>query len=228
MKKIRTLLVQFENELPAHKITAFRGAVVEKVGREHILYHQHKSDTEVLYTYPLIQYKIIHNKPCIICLGEGVDEIHKLFNHASWDINLLGDRMVLVIDRLDLNNQVLNIWDKKISYTIRNWMGLNADNYKKYLDLTEQSEMIDFLENILKANILSFAKGLKWEVEKPILLTITGIVSQQARKFKGISLITFDLDFQCNVSLPNYIGLGKSVSQGYGMVRSINNLNDSK
>lgn len=101
MKKLKTLFVQFDNELLAHQIPAFRGAIIEKVGRENLLFHQHKNDTEVLYQYPLIQYKSIGHKPSIFCLGDGADEMHKLFQFKKWDINLSGRPYELKIHRLD-------------------------------------------------------------------------------------------------------------------------------
>jgi hypothetical protein len=43
-------------------------------------------------------------------------------------------------------------------------------------------------------------------------------------KYKGISFAAFDVLFKTNVSLPNYTGLGKGVSHGFGtVVRMYNN-----
>ena len=80
MSKLRTLLVKFENQLPPYKVSAFRGAVIEKVGREHLLFNHHIDDKQYLYQYPLIQYKSIHKQPAILCLGEGVDERNIHYN----------------------------------------------------------------------------------------------------------------------------------------------------
>ena len=40
-------------------------------------------------------------------------------------------------------------------------------------------------------------------------------------KFKDVKMTAYDLRFTCNVSLPNYIGLGKGVSHGFGTIRKI-------
>ena len=34
-----------------------------------------------------------------------------------------------------------------------------------------------------------------------------------------VPLLAFDVRFRCNVYLPNYLGLGKSASHGFGIVR---------
>lgn len=219
MKKIKTLLVQFESALKLNQVPAFRGAIIEKVGRDNILFHHHKSEKELLYSYPLIQYKSVNNKSAIFCLGDGVDEIHKLFNASTWEINLKGEKISLKIDRLDLNNQLVNIWTDQFKYNLRNWLGLNAENYKRYTAAEAVKDKVAILEKILTANILAFAKGIQWTIDKPIELSITDLISQKMIKYKGVPLMAFDVAFQCNVSMPNFIGLGKSASHGFGILK---------
>ena len=79
MKKIRLLSITFDTEIKPYEIPAFRGAIIEKAGRESILFHNHLNEGAYLYKYPLIQYKMIGSKPCIMCIEHGVDEIHKFF-----------------------------------------------------------------------------------------------------------------------------------------------------
>ncbi len=52
MKKIRILKVSFDTKIAKHEIPAFRGAFVDKIGNDHLLFHNHISDTELLYKYP--------------------------------------------------------------------------------------------------------------------------------------------------------------------------------
>ena len=37
-------------------------------------------------------------------------------------------------------------------------------------------------------------------------------------KFKNVNMLGFDVVFSTNVSLPQYVGLGKGVSLGFGMI----------
>ena len=221
MKKIKTLTVQFDNDLSPKLVPAFRGAVIEKVNRDHILFHQHKSDTEVLYTYPLVQYKSLHKKPAIVCLGDGVTELYRLLSQPNLTIKIHDEKVELIIDKIELNNFDLSIDSKlKYSYHIVNWLGLNKLNNEKFNAIKSQEEKVTFLENILKANILSFAKGMDWTIEQNIMVSILEVKDQRIIRFKGIPLNAFDLIFETNVSLPLFIGLGKSVSHGYGMLKS--------
>lgn len=218
-KKIRTLHISFDAPLVPSQVAAFRGAIIEKAGREHLLFHNHISDDKFIYRYPLIQYKVIHNKPSIFCLDAGVDEIHHLFQQRSWTINLSGDTIELKVDRLDLKTITLNIWNKSFEYTLNNWQALNETNYKKFQHLTSLKEKIEMLEKILTGNILSFAKGIDWHIDQPIEVAIQDIKSERLKRMKDIKVGALDIDFSCNVFLPNFLGLGKGVSTGFGIVK---------
>lgn len=222
MKKIRTLLVQFDNELSHYEVSAFRGAVIEKVGRENILFNHHLDDTKYLFKYPLIQYKSIRKRPAVLCLGEGVEEIHKLFNQSTWGINLKGNKVDLKIDKLDLGNFTLNVWDKSEQYRLFNWIALNGENFKRFTALENEMEKLEMLEKILVGNILSFAKGIGWDVEKEIKVRINKTERTKSINYKNTRLLAFDIEFSTNAFLPNNIGLGKGVSHGYGIVRKVN------
>lgn len=219
MKKIRTLLIQFDNELAPWQVSAFRGAVIEKVGRENILFNHHINDNEFLYRYPLVQYKSMKGKPAIMCLGEGVDEIHKLFNQSTWEINLNEKKVELEIDRLDLGNFTLNIWDKTEKYRLYSWIALNEKNFKRYTNVEDEIEKLEMLEKILIGNILSFAKGIGWDIEKEIKVRINKIERTKTINYKSTRLLAFDVGFSTNAFLPNNIGLGKGVSRGYGVLK---------
>ena len=218
LKKIRYLTIQFQNEIEPWELPAFRGAVIEKAGNEHILFHNHLNDREFLYGYPVIQYKRIGKSPMLLCLDYGTDEIHHFFNSGDLAIRI-GDRDVnLVIRNINLNQINLQIWEKSFRFKIRNWIALNQENYKKYAQIKNDLGKIEFLENILKANIISFAKGVKWDIDKQISLRIDRIVSEKQVPYKKTRLSGFDVEFRTNVFLPDFVGLGKGVSLGFGTV----------
>lgn len=74
------------------------------------------------------------------------------------------------------------------------------------------------LENLLTGNILSLAKGVGWQVEKQIKVQICEIIGEKIIHYKCIPLLTFDLDFNSNVALPDFLGIGKSASHGFGVI----------
>lgn len=220
-KKLRVLVVRFDAHMKVWQTPAFRAAIIEKVGRQHIAFSNHLNDEELLYKYPLIQYKTISNQPSIVCLGEGVDEIHKFFQKPSWNITIGPDEFELKIKKLDLNSFTMNVWEKDFSYSLFSWIGLNSKNLKQFNELSSELDKLAFLERILIGNILSFAKGISWTVDKPIKLRIRKINNQRLVPYKENRMLTFDLDFTSNIFLPAFIGLGKGASRGFGILKPI-------
>lgn len=220
MKKIRILLVQFENEIQPWEVPSFRGAVIATAGKQHILFHNHKDD-KYLYSYPLIQYKQINRKPMLMSIDQGIEEIHHFFEKMQLGI-LLGDRPYeLKIDQLNMNQFTMQVWDKMWDFRIQNWLALNKENYEKYQAHGTMIDKIQHLESTLKGNILSFAKGIDWSIDKEIKLQIKNMHEPRTISYKGNKLSAFNLVFSTNVFLPNYIGLGKGASSGFGVIVKI-------
>lgn len=222
MKKIKLLTVTFENDLSPNLVPAFRGAIIEKVNRDHILFHHHNGEKELLYKYPLIQYKSIGKKAGIVCLGDGVGEMYRLFNQQNQKIKLHDKVIELSIDKLEMNAFQFQLTEKTNTYQLVNWLGLNAENLKKFNAMIGVIEKVTFLEKLITANLLSLAKGIEWTIENQIKVSILEIKDERIIRYKGNPLKNFDLIFETNMTLPFYIGLGKSVSHGYGMIKPIN------
>ncbi len=221
MHKIRLLKITFETEIAAYEIPAFRGGVIAKAGNDHIIFHNHLNDREFLYGYPVIQYKRIGKNPTIICIDYGVDEIHHLFNKQNLEIKI-GERPVtLAVKNLNMQQYTMQVWEKTFRFRLYNWLALSQENFEKYKVITDDLAKTTFLEAILIGNILSFAKGIKWDVDKPISLRIDEIQNSKVVPYKKQKLLAMDISFRCNVSLPDYIGLGKGVSLGFGTVSQI-------
>lgn len=219
MKKIRILAICFEQQILPKDLPKFRGAIIRKTEQKSILFHNHIGNDKLRYRYPLIQYKVIGKQGCLICIDEGTEEIHSLLGLRNLDI-LIGDQPVsLSIDSLTAKNFQLGISDGMHHFSIHNWLALNEANYQKYMSLRALTDRVAFLERILTGNIISFAKGVGYTVEDTINLTIDRVPDEKRVPYKGNMLTAFDLDFTANICLPDYIGLGKGVSIGFGMVK---------
>jgi len=221
LKKIRFLKVQFDADIEGWEIPAFRGAVIKKTGEQHITFHNHINDKEVIYRYPVIQYKRIGRNPALICVDFGVDEVHHFFNNRNLDIEISGRKLVLGVKNLQMNQFNLQVWEKTFSMHISQWLALNQENHTKYMATTDELSRLALLESILKGNILSFAKGIGWDIDREISLRIDTIEKVRPVTFKEQKVLAFDVTFRTNVFLPDYLGLGKGVSLGFGTVRQM-------
>ena len=217
MKKIRLLDITFENEITPWEIPAFRGAVMATAGHSHILFHNHQGDG-YRFGYPMIQYKRIRIKPHLVCIEEGVDEVHHFFENKQEGL-MLGNRPYeLRVDEIRLNRFTMQVWDRNFSYFMQDWLPLNQDNYRQFKDLKSEIDQFEFLEKILRGNILSFAKGIGWLVDKEIKVRIGEILRVNIITVKGVKREAYTLRFSTNVFIPNHIGLGKNASLGFGVV----------
>ncbi len=222
-KQIRVLTIVFEPEIKGGQIRKFRGAIINKVGRDCILFHNHLDDKEYNHHYPLIQYKRINHHATIVCIDQGVDEIYRLFSQPDWRVKIGDMETELKIKQLKVNKYTMNVWDKLFEYRIFNWLALNSKNYKLYQNEQSLAGKIRILEQVLTSNILSFAKGINWTIprDSKIQVNIKNIVDKKVVEFRGSLYSAFDVDFSTNVFLPEHISLGKAASHGFGMVRRL-------
>ena len=219
MPKVRYLKIRFAQNVFPNEIPRFRAAVIEKTQRESSLFHNHKSDKEYLYRYPLIQYKVTHKKASIICLNQGADDIHYLLQKRDLDLRIGNKTLPFEIEDINMHFHQIQTWDKRFHYSLLNWLPLNQKNHAIYSELKTETEKINMLNKILTGNLLSLAKGIQWFVEDKLVVEITQIKQVRELEFKRRKLMAFTLNFKSNVSLPNYLGVGKGSSVGFGVVK---------
>jgi hypothetical protein len=217
IKKTPLLIVEFKNSIPCRVIPQFRGAVIKILSSNNILFHNH-TEEGLRYSYPLIQYKRIRGKAVIVCIKEGVDSIGELFLTMPQPVIVGEKEIALELDSVKVDNVLIQVWESQFTYSLRKWLPFNSENYARFQQISGLKEQIGFMEKILTGNILSLAKGVDIRFAKELHCTVTNLDATGLMKHKGISFAAFDLFFKTNVSLPNYIGLGKGVSHGFGTV----------
>lgn len=77
------------------------------------------------------------------------------------------------------------------------------------------------LNHILTGNILSMLKGVGIMLTERLTIDIMSISELKPVKYKEIRLLSLDAKFQSNVIIPEYIGLGKHASLGFGTVTNM-------
>ena len=71
--------ILFKTPLKLADVKYFRGAIIHENSSKSDLFHQHQND-ELIYRYPLIQYKSIQNNAGIIFLNQGLNNLHSVFD----------------------------------------------------------------------------------------------------------------------------------------------------
>lgn len=224
MKRLRMLSVVFDTSIQPWQLPQFRGAVIQKVGLEHDWYHNHDNETQNVHQrYPLIQYKVNtlgqQMRPAILFLNEGVEEAHHFFSQPDWGLRIGQQDSDMRIAKLEARQHALCHYRRPAAYRLHKWRALNSEHFRQWQSLTGIAEKFAFLENILVAHILSFARAVDWQLDQRLELKITHLTKEEWISFKDIKMRCFTLDFSANVSLPDFIGLGKGAGVGFGVVR---------
>jgi hypothetical protein len=187
--------------------------------REHSpLLHNHYDDGRLRYKYPLVQYKVLGGTPVLVGLQEGAKLLTSLF--CSIQTLHIGEREYTVLER-DISYKVAPVgWTAELNdYQFASlWLPLNQQMYPDYQQ-KDGPERRSMLARILTGNILSFYKGIGLFL--PASKRIN--VAMRPRKehltgFKNQVMTGISGGFTANVMLPDFIGLGKSVSRGYGAI----------
>lgn len=222
MKYIRALTIITDAEIHQNEVPLFRGAVINSLGEHPNLYfHNHLDDDKFRYAYPLIQYKRLGGKAAIVCVEEGVDIIGQFLTEVNGTLNI-GERQITChTDKIQPARILVQTWEEMFNYHISRWLPLNSKNYQLYQNIEGVVERVTFLENILKANLLSMLKGLDIHLEKELKLKITDISDPYLLHNKGVKMMAFNADFKCNLSIPNNLGVGKNASIGCGIVHQL-------
>lgn len=197
------------------------------IGRKYIddfLFHNHREDGTNIYLYPLVQYKVINSKPLIIGIKDGIKSLWKVFDEIS-ELNL-DNRELEVFDKKSFLKQIqFGMLDNCQSYSLLTpWLALNEENYKKYksIDRNNWKAKKELLAKILEGNILAMSKGLGYTVPEPIKANIIR-TKEVPTSLKGTPMLGFLGTFSVNFEIPDYWGIGKSVSRGFGTIKRIDN-----
>jgi len=196
-----------------------RGAI-SRQKRNNVLFHQHTNDELLIYNYPLIQYKIIEGNGVIVGLDKGAVAVAKM-NLLKKQLNLGNMEYIVEQQTMSFLVPCIGIHDRNKKYKFLSpWLGLNENNYNRYQRLGIQAKKKKMLEKIIVGNILSMSKGLGYTVPAPIDANILTIREVQT-SLKGTPMLGFLGTFSVNFEIPDYWGIGKSVSRGFGTVKRV-------
>lgn len=225
MTKLRLLSVQFDTPIDPWELPAFRGAVAAKAGIQHDLFHNHDNESGGYhYRLPLIQYKQDRGLPMLVCLNEGIEELHHFFSEPDWTLDLKGRKAPVRIHKLDVKQYTLGAWDKTFRYHLRDWIALRDENYGAYTRLDGALERLAHLQKTLQNQLVGLLNQLNCTPEREVQVRIQTVHRERWVSFKGVKVLAFSLEFSANVALPAYIGLGKGASMGWGVVKGLGNM----
>lgn len=194
-----------------------RGFFATKFNKYQLL-HQHNGD-KFIYQYPLIQYKVIDGTPMVIGINEGIKVLEEIYDKFD-NIYLKKNCYKIITKKIKIKNQEFGSTEKFYEYKfLTPWFALNQKNYKKYYILNTKIERNKLLNKILIGNFLSMSKILHYNVFDKIKININYKIKKDY--INSTDIMAFTGSFVVNFIIPDYFGVGKSVSKGFGIIKKV-------
>lgn len=213
--EIKVLTVKLEgNKVESRDIPKIRGYLAGRFP-QYLELHNHIGKDKFNYGYPEIQYKSIGGIPNIIAINDASKILIDIFYDVK-EIDIKDKVMSILEKGYVLKTMEIGVSEGLLEYEfLTPWMSLNQENYAKYSRFTEDKRAV-LLKKVLVGNLLSMAKGLGCWVDRPIEVLIK--LKPIEVKYKDQLMIGFKGRFMTNFVIPDYLGIGRSVSRGFGTV----------
>jgi hypothetical protein len=170
------------------------------------------------YFYPRLQYKIVRGSPMIAAVNEGCDLLWRLYEQLD-EVSETQAEWQITEKRLIDKKAIFGLVQGFIKYRfLTPWLALPEEGFKKYLLMDNEAREI-MLARILEGHIRSVSSSLGYEISDEIKIRINpkpDYIFQRDIHVAGLfgSFIT-------NFEIPNFLGLGKSVSRGFGTIKQV-------
>lgn len=213
--KLRVLALTLRTDREIKEDAGKLRGCIASLFKEQSILHQH-ADDGYIYTYPRVQYKVINGTAVII----GIEDATKAVKELSCIEKLKLGRSSYSVKELHIKerSEEFGVARESIRYAFLSpWLALNPKNYALYKGIREWRERKRFINNILVGNILSMSKGLDYIVRQKV--HCHSLLNEENVTYKGVNVIAFNGEFKVNFKIPDYLGIGKGVSQGFGTVK---------
>ena len=180
--------------------------------------HHHFAAKKYVYGYPFIQYKVIDYTPTIIGINDGVEVLKKIQDKVN-EIQIDGSIIPIREKTMTQKEEEFGLSNDLHFYQfVIPWLGLNQKNYRLYQTADAEGKF-QLLNRVLTGNLLSMSKSLGYTVTYKII--VSADTRLKLAKLKGINMSGFVGFFAANFKIPDFLGIGKSVSRGFGTVKKI-------
>jgi hypothetical protein len=169
----------------------------------------------LIYEYPKVQYKVLGNKIYVIGLEDYAEKVYAAVTKTR---KLIIANKEFLIRNINFETANFEIVESNAKYKfITPWIALNNKNYFLFRNLHTTEEKRQMLNKILVGNILSFLKGLNIFIDFRLIPQVDyfKVIKVVVNKNAFVGVYT---KFGINILMPDYIGIGKSVSKGYGTI----------
>ncbi len=121
--------------------------------------------------------------------------------------------------KISINNDDYGITNDYIKYEFLSpWIALNQKNIDEYRKSNDM-EREEILKKVLIGNVISMSKGLNYTVNDKVKCWLN--LEKREVNIKNIKHVAFIGEFKVNFNIPDYFGIGKNVSKGFGTIKRV-------
>ena len=210
--------ISLEPEQPLRfSVNEFRSFLNQKLA-EYTM-HYKGNTAGFIHRYPVLQYKQVKGDLIVTGISQGAG----CFCQLTRDQTMLGagESTCRIISRDPaIRPEPFGNTDTVTTYEfLTPWLALNQQNAKKFYDLKGKPARDAFMQHLLTAKLNTLVKSLDCEVTVPI--TCEAKVRFRRERIDRENVMVFLGKFRTNLRIPDYLGIGQSVSQGYGTIKRI-------
>lgn len=165
--------------------------------------------------YPLIQYKVIRGAPLIVAVNEGCDILWEVYDMLE-EINETSPWKITERRIIEKKAEIGPLEEKVRYRFLTPWLTIKENEIGKDIK-TNIKQRNSALATILESNFLAISRNFSIPVDMNLdvsLNTKDEFIVQRDTEIAG-----FFGSFYINFELPQFLGLGKSVTRGFGTVK---------
>ena len=180
----------------------------------------HRSDAAgFIHRYPVLQCKQVKGDLIVIGISQGAGCLSEITRDET--LVGAGESTCLITDRDPaIRPEPFGMRESLSTFEFQTpWIALNQQYAKKFYDLKGKPHRDAFMQNLLSTTLHSLAKSLDYEIPEPIVCEAK--VRFRRDRIGRENVMVFLGKFRTNLDIPDCLGIGRSVSQGYGTIKHI-------
>jgi len=171
------------------------------------------------YQSPRVRYIVIEHLPRLLSFENGLDIVEQIYKEKPC---LRVGYNVYTVTGTELEDRIEDIGIfGRVTYrysSLTPWLALNEKNYSTFMKMGSLQERKAFLSKILVGNFLSLSKNFNLEIRDKVRVTLNNFTEVDL-KAGQIPMLGFKVNFATNYKLPFFVGIGKLVSKGFGIMK---------
>ncbi|MGC8937249.1 MAG: CRISPR-associated endonuclease Cas6, partial [Candidatus Methanomethylicaceae archaeon] len=189
--RVCTLSMELDGPLDLSHAPKIRGYIGNRF-RDLPILHHHVGSLGYLYSYPLVQYKVVGGRVLIVGVDAGADAVR----YIEPELDRLVLERIYAVREKKIEEKKWRLGpccESKVYEFLTPWLALNEKNYRMYLESQQKAKI---LRDILRGNVLSLCKGLSHRVG--VRLRTATFLKRTKVTYKGIPMIAFTGKFLLN------------------------------